>query len=67
MVNYMVDTVYTIGYSGFSIDGFVETLKRYNVSLIVDVRSSPFSHYYPEYNKDVLEIYLRAHGIYYRN
>lgn len=67
MVNYMVDTVYTIGYSGFSIDGFVATLKRYNVSLIVDVRSSPFSHYYPEYNKDVLEIYLKAHGIYYRN
>ena len=63
----MVNTVYTIGYSGFSIEDFVATLKRHNVSLVVDVRSSPFSNYFPEYNKDALEICLKTHGIYYRN
>ena len=63
----MVNTVYTIGYSGFSIDDFVATLKKHNVSLVVDVRSSPFSNYFPEYNKDALEICLKTHGIYYRN
>ena len=63
----MVNTVYTIGYSGFSIDDFVATLKKHNVSLVVDVRSSPFSKFFPEYNKDTLEICLKTHGIYYRN
>lgn len=63
----MVNTVYTIGYSGFSIDDFVATLKKHNISLVVDVRSSPFSHYFPEYNKDSLEVCLKTHGIYYRN
>lgn len=63
----MVNTVYTIGYSGFSIDDFVATLKKYNISLVVDVRSFPFSSYFPEYNTDSLEIFLKMHGIYYRN
>ena len=63
----MVNTVYTIGYSGFSIDDFVATLKKHNVLLVVDVRSSPFSNYFPEYNKDALETCLKTHGIYYRN
>ena len=63
----MVNTVYTIGYSGFSIEDFVATLKRHNISLVVDVRSSPFSNYFPEYNKDALEICLKTHVIYYRN
>ena len=63
----MVNTVYTIGYSGFSIDDFVATLKMHNISLVVDVRSFPFSNYFLEYNRDALEICLKTHGIYYRN
>lgn len=63
----MANTVYTIGYSGFSIDSFVATLKLNNVSLVIDVRSSAFSNYYPEYNKEALEKCLKANGIYYRN
>ena len=63
----MVNTVYTIGYSGFSIDDFVTTLKKHNISLVVDVRSSPFSSYFPQYNRDSLEIFLKMHGIYYRS
>ena len=63
----MVNTVYTIGYSGFSINDFITTLKKYHISLIVDVRSSPFSNHFPEYNRDVLESCLRTQGIYYRN
>lgn len=63
----MVNTVYTIGYSGFSIDDFITTLKKHNISLVVDVRSSPYSNHFPEYNKDALEICLKTHRIYYRN
>lgn len=63
----MVNTLYTIGYSGFSIDELIKTLKIHNISLLVDVRSNPYSKYYPEYNKDVFENQLRQCGIYYRN
>lgn len=63
----MVNTVYTIGYSGFSFDEFIATLKRNNISLVVDVRSSPFSKYYAQFNREVLENGLKANKIYYRN
>lgn len=63
----MVNTVYTIGYSGFSIDNFIATLKKHNIMLVIDVRSYPYSNHFPEYNKDTLEIYLKTHRIYYRN
>jgi uncharacterized protein (DUF488 family) len=63
----MINTVYTIGYSGFSIDDFVETIKDHNISLVVDIRSSPFSKHFPEYNKGSLEIYLKKNNIFYCN
>lgn len=63
----MADTIYTIGYSGFNIDAFINTLKRYCVNVLVDVRSNPYSAHYPEYNKEHLERILRINGIFYRN
>lgn len=63
----MENTIYTIGYAGFSRDSFVEELKRNRISVLIDVRSSPFSSFHSEYNKDVLEVVLRNNGIYYRN
>ena len=48
-------------------EAFLSTLKDHRVSLLVDVRSSPFSAYRPEYNQEPLENRLRDHGIYYRN
>jgi uncharacterized protein (DUF488 family) len=63
----MVDTVYTIGYSGFSIDDFVATLKSNHISLVIDVRSQPYSQWYSDYNEDVLGALLKHEGIYYRS
>lgn len=63
----MVDTVYTIGYSGFNIDDFIKTLKEKNISLVIDVRSTPYSQYYAEYNKENLSTILEKSHIYYRN
>lgn len=63
----MVDTVYTIGYSGFKIDDFIKTLKGNNISLVIDVRSTPYSRYYTDYNKENLSIMLEKSHIYYRN
>ena len=51
--------LFTIGHSNHSLDHFLELLLEYQVSVIVDVRSSPYSKYSPQFNKDVLERALR--------
>lgn len=63
----MVNTVFTIGYSGFQINEFVKTLKNKGISLVIDVRSLPYSQYYVDYNKENLNKILSDNGIYYRN
>ena len=63
----MSKIIYTIGYSGFSINAFIDTLKRHGIRLVIDVRSSPYSSFYPDYNMDTLKATLLKNGIYYRN
>ena len=63
----MVNTVYSIGYSGFLINNFIDTLHTNKISLVIDVRSTPYSQYFSDYNKDKLEQVLKKSGIYYRN
>ena len=41
--------IYTIGHSTRTLEEFLETLKHYNVELIIDVRKFPW------FNKEVLE------------
>ncbi len=63
----MVDTVFTIGYSGFQINDFISTLRKNGISVIIDVRSLPYSRHYSDYNKENLRSVLLKYGIYYRN
>ena len=64
----MAKELYTIGYAGFpSTQDFLNALKQYGVQILVDVRSSPFSAYYADYNKDVLGEFLKENGILYFN
>lgn len=57
--------LYTIGYSGYNIENFISSLLKLEVNAIVDVRSSPFSKTFPDFNKDNLNRYLRKYNIYY--
>ncbi len=64
----MAKELFTIGYSGFpDIQDFIKTLKTHGVQILIDVRSSPYSAYYAQYNKDQLCPILKAAGIYYYN
>ncbi len=45
---------YTIGHSTRTLDAFVEIVRAYGVSMIVDVRTIPRSRHNPQFNKDVL-------------
>ena len=51
----VINTIYTIGYTAFPINEFLDVIKHYGIHCVIDVRSSPFSNYYSDYNKDELE------------
>jgi uncharacterized protein (DUF488 family) len=57
--------LFTIGYSGLSIERFLEILKRYGVDVLCDVRSVPYSRFRPEYSRRALKVSLNQSGIKY--
>jgi uncharacterized protein (DUF488 family) len=58
-------TIFTIGHSTRTIDEFIELLKTYAVTMIVDVRTVPRSRYNPQFNKETLPNTLKSHIIKY--
>lgn len=59
--------IFTIGYAGFEIDDFIKVIKEYHINSLIDVRSSPFSKFYSDYNKPNLCKALHEKGIFYQN
>ena len=58
-------TIYTIGYAPYTLDTFVNILKKYKISAIVDVRSSPYSQFKSEFNRETLKNFLKVNQITY--
>lgn len=58
-------TVFTIGHSTHPIEVFIQLLREHQIEALVDVRSSPFSRFNPQFNKPNLERSLREQGIKY--
>ena len=56
-------TVYTIGHSNLPVDDLVARLRQHGITMVVDVRSVPFSHYTPQFNRDALERSMSDAGI----
>ena len=57
--------VYSIGHSTHSIGTFVALLKETHVAAIADVRSTPYSRWRPQFNRDALRSSLAEHNIAY--
>lgn len=57
--------LYTIGHSTLPEGRFIELLKHFRIAYLLDVRSTPFSRYVPQYNKDRIENTLYGSGIQY--
>jgi len=57
--------IYSVGYATHTIESFTATLKKYNITEIVDVRSQPYSGYKPEFNREILKQVLFNNGIEY--
>jgi len=60
-----MNELFTIGYSSYDISSFIGTLKGYDILAVADVRSSPYSGYKPDYNREILKDTLNKAGIYY--
>ncbi len=57
--------MFTIGHSTRTLQEFLEMLKAYQVSFVLDVRSVPRSRHNPQFNKETLPAALKAEGISY--
>lgn len=57
--------MWTIGYGAKGLDDLVAVLLNLGTRFLVDVRSAPYSRHRPEFNREVLDGRLRAHGIRY--
>ncbi|WP_394269578.1 DUF488 family protein [Qipengyuania sp.] len=61
----MTAEIYSIGYGNRSLETVIDQLKRANVEYVIDVRSSPFSKFSPDFSKDILESNLSQRGMKY--
>ncbi len=59
-------TIYTIGHSNHELEDFLALLRQHGIQLLADVRSSPYSRYVPQANRETLARALEAEGIAYR-
>lgn len=60
-------TLFTVGHSNRSLEGFLDVLRAHRVAWIADVRSAPWSRRHPWFGRDVLEAALAGEGIGYRH
>jgi len=56
---------YTIGHSNYTSEVFLKLLKDYGINCLVDVRSSPYSKYVPQFNKENLLMDFKKEKILY--
>ncbi|MFM6311388.1 MAG: DUF488 family protein, partial [Dolichospermum sp.] len=47
--------IFTIGHSNHTIETFIELLHQHQVTALADVRSSPYSRRFPQFNQSALK------------
>ena len=57
--------IYTIGHSKHPIERFVALLQQHGIDALADVRSTPYSRFNPQFNREKLQASLAAAGIRY--
>lgn len=60
-----VPPIYTLGYGARDIEDLLAVLQANRIQYLIDVRSSPYSGYKPEFSKNALQATLEANGIRY--
>jgi uncharacterized protein (DUF488 family) len=58
-------TIYSIGHGNKEIEKFIEELKSFDIQFLVDVRTSPYSKWNSQFNRELLEISMKQAGVKY--
>lgn len=58
-------TLFTIGYGNRSVNTFINLLSEYEIEILIDVRSFPYSRFNPSYNRKALQGVLQCTGVEY--
>lgn len=58
-------TLYSIGHGQKTLEEFYEELTSFSIQYVIDVRSSPYSKWAPQYNQREIAQYLRINNIVY--
>ena len=58
-------TAWTIGHSNHSVEKLIELLRLHRIDVVADVRTSPYSAYSTQFNRDELQLALAGQGIRY--
>jgi uncharacterized protein (DUF488 family) len=58
-------SIYTLGHSRHAIDDFLALLTRHRIDILVDVRSTPFSRFNPQFNRQALDRSVQSAGMEY--
>lgn len=59
----MVDAVYTIGHSNHAAETFLGLLTLHEIAAVGDVRSTPYSRYNPQFDRETLKRSLKGMSI----
>jgi uncharacterized protein (DUF488 family) len=57
--------IWTIGHSNHTLERLLELLRTHGISAVVDVRTSPYSRYSTQFNREQLQRALESQGIRY--
>jgi uncharacterized protein (DUF488 family) len=57
--------IFSIGHGGRSLETLVAQLRRLEVSFLIDVRSSPYSRFQPEFSREPLSMRLGERMVHY--
>ena len=57
--------IYTIGHGLRKREEFLETLKKFSIQYLIDVRSQPYSKFNPQFNQEDLRFFLERNEITY--
>lgn len=58
--------IYTIGHSNVPAKKIIDLLRQNGIQVLVDVRSSPYSKYVPQFNREMLQDVLQREGLDYK-
>jgi uncharacterized protein (DUF488 family) len=57
--------IYTIGHSNITQESFIDVLKEFKIQIVIDVRSSPYSKFVPQFNRENIKKTFKENNIRY--